>query len=633
MLVRNGRGDPCELMSAGAYYWLLAIGCLANHGVAQVPEQLTGVQVIDFSNPAGMGYVQFGYRITAPGTDWVGLSSGGGIRASNGGQYLSISTSGAPVTLAHADGLPFELVAFDLGEYSTTAVPDHVDFEGLKADGSRVALRIVPDKVIDGSGPVADFEAVSFPAAWSDLVQVQVLDGKVALDNIVVRGLRLDGFHAADSHGVPLEVLGLLEESFSYNTWGVESLQGGELLLRRQRYSDDPVYYFSFDLASGSLDYRGGFSNDSGGNLATGEVAFVSGNALVWQSGHERAELAWIGRDGVSRIGLPRPSGGRVLFVNDWYQGHEEYAVFLAGPQGVAPVLTPETVLPDGGSPYYFPDELVFTGNSFAIQTSTTKSGWLYVMSFDGGPLVLSPGEGTAVPGTSLRLSGKPQLRWLNDDSAGLLAASSGGSGELLQIVMTADGAWTATVRPVPAWGARRAIPGAGFVQRHYSAAVFDRDPAVLCSGPLECADLAPNNIGGLVVETGAGQRHVMIRQGRRIEGFGVIDSLGSPALVDGGWFFATARNTAGAMALLRGRIPGEEPRVRAGAFVAMADGTLRLMVENLTHGRLYQVRTAADPGGPWITAGRFTAGSPARSVLADFERAGQRFFRIVEAE
>jgi hypothetical protein len=612
---------------------LLAIFCLATPIAAQIPDHLLATEIVDFSNAAGMGYVHRGYRVTAPQNNWITLSSGGGIRSTNGGPYLAVGSAGLPITLVHADGLPFEIISLDLGEYSTVAIPDHVDFEGTRSDGSRVNFQFIPDGVTDGDGPVNDFQPVHFPAGWSDIVSLQFLDGKVALDNIKIRGLHLDEFHSADSPNTPLEVMGVLESNPSTNTWGVMSLRDGGLMLRRQRYSYDPEYLFRFDLNSRALQYIGTKSSTSGVNPDTQENAYVLNGALIWQLGAQTVELARIGEDGVIGIGYPKPANGKVLFSNTGNENHGNPAVALAGPEGIESILTSETMLPDGGLPKSISGELFYTGTSLAVRSATTKSTMRYIVSFAHGPLLLSPGDGDSIPGTNLKISGRPVLRWLNDGGAAFQANSSGGNGEVLQVLMTPDGNWTATIRPVPAWGARIPLPGAGFVLRVQSIAVFDENTALLGYGPIECADMAPNNIYGLVAQMEDGRRHLLMRAGRQISGLGEISSFAPEALIHDGWFFATARNPQGMLVLLRGRIPNEEPRIKAGGFIPTTDGTVRFMVENLTHGHRYRVEASGNPVGPWAGVSEFTAGSPVRSVFAELERHQRGFFRVLEID
>jgi hypothetical protein len=612
---------------------LITLCSFATPITAQVPDHLLATDVIDFSNSPAMGYVHRGYRVTASENNWVSLSTSGGIRPSNGSSYLAVGNTGAPITLVHADGIPFEILSLDLGEYSTVAIPTYVDFEGTKSDGSQVTFRFIPDGVIDGDGPAVDFQTIQFPPSWSNLLSLRILNGKIAVDNITVRGLNLESFHAADSPNAPLEMLGVLESASSYNTWGVLSLRNGGLMLRRQRYSNDPEYFFRFDLNTRNLQYAGDTSSSGAVNPETNERAYVLNGALMWQLGAQTLELARIGVNGVIGIESPRPAGGKVLFINAGGENHGNPVVALAGTGGLENILTSATVLPDGGFPSNLSGELTYTGTSLAIGSSTTKSTQRHIVSFANGALLLSPGAGDSVSGSNLKISGRPVLRWLNDGAAGFLANSSGGNGEQLQILMTPDGNWTTTIRPVPAFGSKIALPGAGFVFRSQTVSLFDEDTAMLGYGPIECTDLAPNNIYGLVAGMADGRWHLLLRSGRRIPGFGEIASFSSQALIQNGWYFLTARNPEGALALFRGRIPEENPQIKAGGFFPTQDGSVRFMVENLTHGGRYRIERSDHPAGPWAVFNEFTAGSPVRSVLAEFARGQRGFFRVAEAE
>ncbi len=598
----------------------------------EIPEHLKATRTLDFSLPAAHGYTQHGYRISGPEDHGTNLVTGTGILANNGGRYLNILSTGAPVSLVQADGTAFDVLSMDVAEYSTVAIPSVVSFRGTKGDGTVLSFDFIPDRIIDGSGPKQDFEAVTFPPGWTELERLEITTTRVALDNITVRGLALDHFNPKEESPLRLELLGTLD-SDSYDSWGVTGSDGEHVYLRSLRYPSDPVSLSSFSLVTGEIVQSVWISGGSGGNLETGETAWVQDDSLVWSLGEESQVLATVGSDGVTGISYPRPANGRVLFANHWYQGHEKYAVFLAGPQGVTPVLTPETILPDGGTPHYFPRELHYTGSSFAIATSTSKSDSLYVISFAGGPLRLSPGNRDLIPGTGFHISGQPMLRWLDDNSAGFIVETDGTSYEQFDLMMLADGSWTVTRRAGPAWSARTPLPGWGFFQRHYSTVATPPGTPLLTYGPIECNDLSPNNRHGLVSWTEDGGRHLLIREGVALDGFGTVGQVFSQAHTADGWFYVTARSAQGQIGLFRGRLPVAVPAVRAGAFVPMADGTMRFMVENLTHGRDYVVEQAGTLAGPWTPASRFTAGSPGRSVLGAFSRGSRGFFRVVEVE
>jgi hypothetical protein len=80
---------------------------------------------------------------------------------------------------------PFRLLGVDLAEFSTLYdYPKTVQFLGYKADGSTVVQLFTTDGVIDGTGPVPDFETFTFQEDFTDLVRFEIPDNTYALDNL-----------------------------------------------------------------------------------------------------------------------------------------------------------------------------------------------------------------------------------------------------------------------------------------------------------------------------------------------------------------------------------------------------------------------------------------------------------------
>ncbi|MGB6221473.1 hypothetical protein [Haloferula sp.] len=613
-------------INAKRCFLMFAMVTLMDPLFGKVPEHLKATKVIDFSEVSGMGYTQFGYRLFAPEERWLSVVQPGGISANNGTPYLRVSSGATPVTLVHCDGLGFDLIALDLAEYSTVAVPYYVRFRGTKTDGSAVEHTVYPDRIIDGDGPLEDFERIEFPPEWTSLANVEVLDGSVALDNIEVRGLLLDDFDEEDDDPSTLELLSIVEEGEESNTWGVEKRIGNELLLRRSASSGNISYRMNYDIDGQQLSEPTEFSSSEGGNSSTGERAWVSEGTLFWQLGETVRELASVGDDGVTGIHYPNPGNGSVLFVNHWYQG-ETYAAFMADAEGVTLLFSSDTQLPDGGFPYSFPRELQFDGRNFAITRSDNSVGKTYILSFDGGPLVLSPiGD---IPDSDGRLAGGLELQSLN--AQGAVYTGKSDSGETLRIVQMPDGSWTASGLPTPGNFERVTLPGAGYLLRHYGSTSRIDQGGLLSYGPIECHDLGPNNRIGIVATTLNGDRHLMIREGRVISGFGKIVRVDRTALVSEGWFYGTARSSEGRVGLFRSKLPDDEPKPHTGEFLFGSDGTLRLEVGGLTHGRRYRMESSVDLDGVWITSSSFRAGGPRRSVFCDFRLQDCGFFRLVE--
>ncbi len=121
-------------------------------------------------------------------TGQFGRSGGGGGSggwfAYNGTAYLvgaftySLSVTGLPAR--------FGLVAVDLAEFSTLyQTPLTVQFVGYKLDGSMVTTEFVTDGIIDGTGPLVDFQTFYFDLRFADIVRVEVPTYGWSLDNMV----------------------------------------------------------------------------------------------------------------------------------------------------------------------------------------------------------------------------------------------------------------------------------------------------------------------------------------------------------------------------------------------------------------------------------------------------------------
>jgi hypothetical protein len=75
----------------------------------------------------------------------------------------------------------------DLAEYSMAFQEAlTVRFVGYKSDGSTVTADLVTDGIIDGTGPLADFETFQFGPEWSGLSRVEIPTALWSLDNLVV---------------------------------------------------------------------------------------------------------------------------------------------------------------------------------------------------------------------------------------------------------------------------------------------------------------------------------------------------------------------------------------------------------------------------------------------------------------
>jgi hypothetical protein len=83
------------------------------------------------------------------------------------------------------NGSLFTLDRLDLAEYSTVyAYPQRATFHGYKPDNSIVVFSFTTDGIIDGTGPLADFQTVYFPDTFSGLQRVEFAGAGYAIDNV-----------------------------------------------------------------------------------------------------------------------------------------------------------------------------------------------------------------------------------------------------------------------------------------------------------------------------------------------------------------------------------------------------------------------------------------------------------------
>lgn len=103
----------------------------------------------------------------------------------NGTAYL-YAQLGYSLSVNSLNGARFGLVSVDLAEFSTLyQTPLSVQFIGYKHDGSTVTTQFITDGIIDGAGPLDDFETFYFDARFADVTRVEVPTYRWSLDNMV----------------------------------------------------------------------------------------------------------------------------------------------------------------------------------------------------------------------------------------------------------------------------------------------------------------------------------------------------------------------------------------------------------------------------------------------------------------
>jgi hypothetical protein len=105
----------------------------------------------------------------------------------NGTPFMLLSAGQTPLVISNTLSQAFSLMSVDLSEFSTAfAVPRSIPFVGYKTDGSTVSKTFDLDGVIDGSGPLGDYETFSFGNEFRDVTHVEVQTGLYCMDNLVL---------------------------------------------------------------------------------------------------------------------------------------------------------------------------------------------------------------------------------------------------------------------------------------------------------------------------------------------------------------------------------------------------------------------------------------------------------------
>jgi hypothetical protein len=186
----SGRSRPTRLL--GAVVTLVLSFCTA---VAQgtfkpvtvifdgPPLQPPGTaRLVQYYNESGVWFVPI------PGTD--GFTRRGGSPTSfwpdNGTACLQAGT-GDSLMFGVDEGSDFGLVSVDLAEWST-AYPQAVSvpFVGYRRDGSTVTETLTTDGIIDGTGPLADFQTLYFGSQFTGVYRVEIPSYGWFLDNVVL---------------------------------------------------------------------------------------------------------------------------------------------------------------------------------------------------------------------------------------------------------------------------------------------------------------------------------------------------------------------------------------------------------------------------------------------------------------
>ena len=335
------------------------------------------------------------------------------MTSTNGTKMIKSLSTNPPIKIVHLDVIPFAAVSVDLAEYSIVAKPinNQVPAVAKFADGHEETHVFTLDGVMDGDGPLQDFQTLAFPAHWQNVVSVSFTESRIALDNIVVNGLKVANpakpilpDQLTDFETIAQLPPNMPTDGFYY--WEIVTKKGDSILLE-EHYSGNP-----FQAANRYLLVKGNGGVtvfNSTQNPFTGETA-VKGGILVGDEDQYEIPTLAIQVPGetpvplvtgteipeITRITQVRPENRKVAFLSEDHGSQENYAVFLANENGILPIVLPDTVLPDGGTLRSVPGDLMLSGGTVAFRSTSSLSSsrprWFF--KFPGQPLRFGLGEG-----------------------------------------------------------------------------------------------------------------------------------------------------------------------------------------------------------------------------------------------
>ena len=186
--MRTVRSPWVQLVALGPFFAL--VQCFGQGTFTQIafdgpPPQPPGTQyIVQRYDEAGMSFTPID-----PNAPFAGFArNGGGISGfpENGTAYVQAGVA-STFKFSSINGFFFDLVSVDLAEYSIGfQQPVAVQFVGYKPDGSTVTTEFVTDGIIDGTGPLADFQTFDFGPEFSGLNRVEIPTVLWSLDNLVV---------------------------------------------------------------------------------------------------------------------------------------------------------------------------------------------------------------------------------------------------------------------------------------------------------------------------------------------------------------------------------------------------------------------------------------------------------------
>ena len=529
------------------------------------------------------------------------------------------------------DGMPFTPLRIDLAEYSAFAKPisNQVPVVAVFPDLHEETITFTIDGVIDGNGPLADFQTFAFPPHWQNLLRLRFTESRFAFDNVVLVGSTVPDL-APPVVPAPLRnvrVLAALPNPTPSggSEWVVHRRSEGNLLLASVS-SSDTINSYAMLYPSGQLINHAVTTNP----LTRESTQIVSGaggsKSLRQQlaTGSSIMQATTGGTWGIDSFDLPRPCNGRAAFADFFYAGAEKYAIFIAQSGTITPVVLPTTVLPGGGMPHHFPDQLFFENDALAFPSSTSLETQAdrWFLLFPQRSLIAGLAEGQLIPGTNQTITSLGKLTALTMDRARYLVKTSDGA-----YLLQTDRDAVHTVLAASTSLKTAVVPGFGVRMTRFEVTAFDAGLGLAYTTGMTRSDEGGEYLNAACVES-AGIPFMVMTTGQLIAGIGAVSS-GSISLAEDGLFYAVVRNPAGQRYLIEAAPILSSPAVTIAEILQLPDARIRLVAHYLTLDKNYIIERATDPGGVWEQSGAFTGRAFMRSVPALQVPGGTGYYRL----
>lgn len=172
---------------------LLAILCVTNVGKSQPTITFNSGSYVSVPGVppvfSASAWLESDYLFTTPAGVTLYFSDTSFQRPYNGTTFMTF-TGGprqGPVTIQNTNNYTFSISSIDIAEYSTVpGFPRNVTFFGTRSDSSIVSVEFMLDGILDGIGPIVDFQTFYFPETFTDLIYLQADAVGMAIDNLTI---------------------------------------------------------------------------------------------------------------------------------------------------------------------------------------------------------------------------------------------------------------------------------------------------------------------------------------------------------------------------------------------------------------------------------------------------------------